>query len=332
MSRLGIALAGNWIVDRVKKVNVYPGQDALANILAVEECNGGSPYNVAIDLVRLGVGFPLYALGLVGNDEAGRGIVRHVRRLGVDDAHLSCADEVGTSFTDVFSVGARRTFFHFRGANARFDGEKIDFSAVPARMLHLGYLLLLDAMDAPDETFGTVAGRFLARAQAEGIRTSVDLVSEEGNRFEDVVLPTLPHVDYLFANEFELERTTGLSIGSTPSAAVVAKAASTLFARGLGKVLFLHTPHVAFASLRSGEVITQPSVRVPESAIRGVVGAGDAFAAGALCTLHEGQDFALALRLGVCAAAACILDATTSGGLGSSEECLKLSESFGFNG
>ncbi len=330
MTRRGIALAGNWIVDRVKTIDVFPAQDALANVLAVEECNGGSPYNIAVDLARLGVDFPLYALGLVGDDEAGRAVSRRLQGLGVDDSRLLCAPGVGTSFTDVFSVGSRRTFFHYRGANAAFDGSKVDFETLPARMLHLGYLLLLDAMDVPDAAFGTVAGCFLARARAAGIRTSVDLVSEDGDRFGSLVLPTLPHVDVLFANEFELARTTGLPIGPTPSPRAVEEAAAMLFGHGLRDALFLHTPHVAFAVCRSGEAFVQPSVCVPESAIRGVVGAGDAFAAGALRVLHDGGDPAEALRLGVCAAAACITEPTTSEGVRSAPECLRLAEGFGF--
>ena len=330
MTREGIALAGNWIVDRVKTVDVFPAQDALANILAVEECNGGSPYNVALDLARLGASFPLHALGLVGDDDAGRDVSRTLRAHDVDDAGLLRTPRAGTSFTDVFSVGARRTFFHYRGANALFDGSEVDFEGIPARMLHLGYLLLLDAMDAPDAEHGTVAGRFLARARAAGLRTSVDLVSEDGDRFGSLVLPALPHVDLLFANEFELSRTTGFPISAVPSVAEVSAAASVLFRQGLREALFLHTPVIAYAAYPDGRVVAQPSVRVPDSAIRGVVGAGDAFAAGALLVLHDGGGPAEALRLGVAAAAACIGDPTTSGGLRPAAECLRQALALGF--
>jgi hypothetical protein len=72
----GILAGGNWIVDRPKIIDVYPVQDSLANILRETSSNGGGPYNVLIDLARLQVPFPLFALGLVGDDPAGEFIRR----------------------------------------------------------------------------------------------------------------------------------------------------------------------------------------------------------------------------------------------------------------
>lgn len=331
-ARHGIALAGNWILDRVKTVDVYPAQDALANIRAVAECNGGAPYNVAADLVRLKAGFPLFALGRVGNDDAGRAIRRDLESSGVDAARLATDPDLGTSFTDVMTVAGtgRRTFFHYRGANASFDGGEVDFDTLPARHLHLGYLLLLDAMDRADGEFGTVAGRFLARARRAGLTTSVDLVSEDSDRFAPLVLPTLRHADALFANEFEIARTTRRPLGASPTDAEVLAAARDLFDAGFAGTLYLHTPEVTFAASPDGALARQGSVRVPPEAIRGTVGAGDAFAAGVLLARHEGRPTADALKLGVNAAAACVTDPTTSLGLRPAAACLALGDRWGY--
>ncbi|MER3496901.1 MAG: hypothetical protein C4320_09165 [Armatimonadota bacterium] len=154
--RHGIALAGNWIVDQIKRVDRYPAQDALATIESVSECNGGAPYNVTCDLLKLGATFPLWAIGQVGRDASGEAIGAFLEKENVNSEYLSFHPTAGTSFTDVMAVGAtgRRTFFHYRGANAAFDGAAVDFDQVRARHLHLGYLLLLDAMDATDPEFG----------------------------------------------------------------------------------------------------------------------------------------------------------------------------------
>ena len=64
--RQGILAGGNWIVDNLKVVDTYPQQDALANILSETIGNGGSPFNVLVDLARLGASFPLAGIGLVG--------------------------------------------------------------------------------------------------------------------------------------------------------------------------------------------------------------------------------------------------------------------------
>ncbi len=65
-SRCGLLAAGNWIIDQVKMIDVYPQRDQLANIRTQSQGTGGSPYNVLINLARLQAPFPLMAAGLVG--------------------------------------------------------------------------------------------------------------------------------------------------------------------------------------------------------------------------------------------------------------------------
>ena len=73
--RSGICCSGNWIVDRVKTVDVWPQEETLANILDEESGTGGAACNVAIDLSRFQLGLELSGLGLVGQDADGRRIL-----------------------------------------------------------------------------------------------------------------------------------------------------------------------------------------------------------------------------------------------------------------
>ena len=66
--RAGILAGGNWIVDRAKFIDTYPCQDALASILLEAAANGGSPFNLLVDLAKLGARFPLWGVGLIGAD------------------------------------------------------------------------------------------------------------------------------------------------------------------------------------------------------------------------------------------------------------------------
>ena len=128
----------------------------------------------------------------------------------IDAKQLRVYPTAPTSYTDVMTVQdtGRRTFFHQRGANAFLDDAHFDFASAQAKIFHLGYLLLLDHMDQPvDAEFGTIAARTLHRASEAGLKTSIDVVSEDSQRFAQVVLPALRHVDYCLLNEFELERT-----------------------------------------------------------------------------------------------------------------------------
>ena len=52
--RRGVLAGGNWIIDQVKLIDVYPQREQLANILSQSPGTGGAPYNVLIDLAKLG--------------------------------------------------------------------------------------------------------------------------------------------------------------------------------------------------------------------------------------------------------------------------------------
>lgn len=332
MKRCGILAGGNWIVDRVKQIDVYPEQDALANIAMERETNGGAPFNLLKALHRLGAGFPLEAVGLVGDDPAGRWVLEACARSGIRTAQLRCLPGERTAYTDVMTVAetGRRTFFHYRGANARLEPRHFDFEATRARWFHLGYLLLLDALDRPGP-HGTGATEVLRAARRAGLKTSVDLVSEDSDRFAPVVLAALPEVDLLFLNEFEAGRTMGLALrrGGCLDLAAVEAAAGGLLAAGVRESVVIHFPEGVMAATAKG-ILWQAAVALPPEAIRGAVGAGDALAAGVLLALHEGEPLEAALALGVCVAAASLEGVTASDAIRPRRECEALARTYGW--
>ena len=289
--RSGILAGGNWIIDRVKIVDAYPGLEQLANIKSQHQGTGGSPYNVLLDLAKLGVEFPLLGTGLVGKDALGASILEDCAKHKIDTRYLKATADADTSYTDVFTVqsNGKRTFFHYRGANALWDGKELDFSKIKARIFHLGYLLLLDKMDVVAKDGTTAAAKLLAAAQAAGMKTSIDVVSETGDRFKTVegVLDTVS----------------------------LRHAAGAILQFGVKELVVIHFPEGCFARTRDGKDHWQPSLKVPAKAIAGSAGAGDAFAAGVLLGLHEGWDLQKSLLTGVCAAAASLSDPTCTGGM-----------------
>ena len=335
-ARRGVLAGGNWLVDKLKIIDRYPQQDALCSILGESVGNGGSPFNLLVDLARLGAGFPLAGVGLTGDDAEGRWVREVCARHGIDASRLAVCRDAPTSYTDVMTVrgSGRRTFFHQRGANAFLDVEHFDFADGNAKIFHLGYLLLLDRLDRPDTESGTAAARVLERAVRAGCRTSVDVVSEDSERFASVVLPALRWVDYCFLNEFEAERTTGVAIrrGEGIEAAAVEEAARRLLAAGVREWVVIHHPDGACALGRDGRPHWQGSVLLPQERIAGTTGAGDAFAAGVLYGLHEDEPIEGALRYGVCAAAACLGETSCSDGVRPLAQCLELGRTHGFRG
>ncbi len=334
-SRSGLLAGGNWIIDQVKLIDVYPRPEQLGNIQSQSQGTGGAPYNVLVDIASLGASFPLHAAGLVGKDALGELILEDCRRHKIDPKHLRQTSDVATSYTDVMTEinGGRRTFFHYRGANALWDGEGLDFTKLKARIFHLGYLLLLDALDAADKKCGTRAAALLAAAQEAGLKTSVDVVSEDSDRYSKVVSPALKYVDYCIVNEIEASKTTGFRIrqpdGKLDTVAL-RHAAGALLQLGVRELVVIHFPEGGFARTRKGDDYWQPSVNLPPKFIAGTAGAGDAFCAGTLLGLHEEWDLQRCLETGVCVAAASLSDPTCTGGIRPLKACLDLGKKYRF--
>ncbi|HEX8371395.1 MAG TPA: carbohydrate kinase family protein [Chthoniobacterales bacterium] len=331
--RLGLLAGGNWIVDKLKVIDTYPQQDALANILGQTIGNGGSPFNVLLDLAKLGASFPLAAIGLVGADGDGKWIYDQCVQAGINTQQLRRHSEAPTSYTDVMTVQStgRRTFFHQRGANAFLAAPDFEFQGVEAKIFHLGYLLLLDQLDQSDPEYGTVAARVLHAAQQAGCKTSIDVVSEDSQRFSEIVVPALKYTDYCILNEFEIERTTGIATrpNGKISLAAVEAASRVLLKYGGREWVIVHFPEGATALGADQILRVQGSLQVPQERIVGTVGAGDAFAAGVLFGLHEELTIETALRYGVSSAASCLFGAGTSNGVLPIADCLALGTEFG---
>lgn len=334
MKRIGIAAAGNWIVDRVKRVDHLPGRGMLGNIQGQEFCPGGAPANVLNDLSRLGARFPLSGLGVIGDDADGRYLLSVFRRLGVDVGGIRMAAESPTSFTDVMSeVGSGdRVFYHHRGANALFGPEDVEVDRLTCRIFHLGYLLLLDSLDRVDPEYGTVAGRILAAVRNAGILTSVDVVSEESDRFMALVPPTLKHVDYLILNEIETARAAGVQVrdrdGRLDGPALV-EAVERLCSTANMRLVAVHMPEGVYMRDSRKRRYSRGSLCLPDGYIVGATGAGDAFCAGMLYGLHEEWSIEDAAGLGTCCAAASLSKPGASEGVGRLEEVLELGRKYG---
>ncbi|CAN5484046.1 carbohydrate kinase family protein [soil metagenome] len=319
--RSGLLAAGNFITDHVKVIDAFPDQDMLVHILSETVSNGGGPYNVLVDLANLGAPFPLAAAGLVGDDEDGHRIRQDCADRGIDASGLRTSD-APTSYTDAMTVAdtGRRTFFHHRGANARLYPEAVDLAGSRAKIFYLGYLMLLDTLDAlrPDATTG--ASVLLAAASTAGFITVADLVSIAHPEFRRRVLPALPHIDYLFLNEREAALVLEADAPLPDDAA-----AEAILALGVRKAVILHTAAGATVLTAEGTRIAQPSIAVPAAEIAGATGAGDAFSAGFLYALHDDQPLADALRLALATAAASLRAPDPSSAILTADECLSLS-------
>lgn len=311
MNKKGIAVAGNMIVDMLYPVYGLPKPGELTTITAdVTRATGGALCNAIMDLAALDPALPLTALGRIGDDAAGDFILEKMRRFA--NISLAQVKRAGvTSFTLVMAdeITTQRTFYQCRGANAAFCEQDIDWDALSCDMLHIGYILLLDALDEEDAQYGTKMARLLHTAQQHGIKTSIDVVSEAGERFQRLVSPALRYTDYCVINELEASATTGVEL-RTPDGRLLPErmpeALKKMKALGVSTWAVIHCPEGGYGLDEAGSFVEVPSLKLPAGYIKGTVGAGDAFCAGVLYAAWKGEDLRSAIELGT-GSAACSL-------------------------
>lgn len=334
MRKKGIAVAGNIIADHIKRIDSYPAQSNLCNIKSVEKSVGGLVCNTGIDLAVLDKTLKVKAFGCIGDDADGQYAIGRMKACGMDISCVKTKKGVPTGFTDVMTAeetGAR-TFFHARGANALFGYEDIDLDSLDCAILHFGYALLLDRFDAPDDRYGTVMAGTLAEAQKRGIKTSIDVVSENGRRFQRVVTPSLKYCHYAVLNETESGMVSGIDPRDGEGKIIpenIEKICRDFFRKGVAEYVVIHCPEAGFMMDSAYKFTVVPSLKLPPNYIRGTVGAGDAFCAGALYALYKGFDCGRTLEIASCCAAANLSAADSVSGARGLAETMELEEKYG---
>jgi len=294
-----IVFAGNLVVDRLKFVEAWPKFMGLTTITRQESALGGLACNCAVDMAKLAPEAPVRVLGIIGKDALGDQIIKEFSKYpSINTEFVARAGE--TSFTDVITTpGGQRTFFQFPGAGALLGPEHFDFSRLNAAILHIGYILLLERLDGPDEAYPTGLCRVLDMARKSDILTSVDVVSESGDRYKRVVSPALAYTDILTINDMEAEGVTGIPLRNAEGQLnrdTLEPCVRALAELGVKKWVCVHMPEVAAGlDVESGKYMEAKAFHVPEDFIKSSVGAGDAFAAGLLYGAYRGLPFEKAL-------------------------------------
>jgi sugar/nucleoside kinase (ribokinase family) len=312
----GIAVVGTILVDSINEISAYPKSGELTKIKSVSKSVGGCVPNVAIDLKRICPELQVKAVGKIGADENGEYVKDVLSQNGVEIENIALGADK-TSFTEVMSVtGGQRTFFTYAGASADFGVDDVDLNGLNVKMLHLGYFLLLDKIDSGD------GEKMLKMAQEKGIKTSIDLVSENSDRYS-LVLPCLKYVDNLIINEVEAGAMTGIE----PKRENLVEIAKKLKSYGVSERVIIHTPELGVCVSETGVELV-PAYALPENFIVGTTGAGDAFCAGALLGIYQEKTDKEILEFASAGAVAALSSADATSGLREEKEIQELCKGF----
>ena len=316
-ARKGIAVVGTLLVDNIYEIAAYPGEGELTQIQNVSLACGGLVPNNGMGLKKIAPHMPIFAVGKVGADDAGKFALSTMEKAGVDVSLVKVDEGEKTSFTDVMSVpGAQRTFFTYPGASRTFGVTDIDWERLACEMMHLGYFLLLEKVDNGDGL------AILKEAKRRGIKTSIDLVSENSDRYS-LVIPCLPYVDNLIINELEAGKLTGME----PTAENLPLIADKLLSMGVSERVIIHMPSMGLCKTRE-KLSVLPSTKLPKGYVKGKTGAGDAFCSGALIGIAEGLSDEEILELAEAAAVSSLTAPDATSGMKEKSEILATIRTF----
>ncbi len=315
--RSGIAVAGSVLVDKINEIKAYPESGELTQIVSLEKSVGGCVPNVALDLKKICPDMDITAIGKIGADEDGIFVSKVLSDEGVDVSGFVISNEKNTSFTEVMSViNGQRTFFCYPGASAEFGYIDFDFEKLNCKILHLGYFLLLEKVD------GGEGIEILKEISKLGIKTSIDLVSENSERY-NIVIPCLKYTDYLIINEMEAGKLAGIE----PTDDNIEKIAYRLKELGVREKVVIHMPDYAVCLSEEGYTVVN-SYSLPKDYIKGTTGAGDAFCAGTLIGIYKGWSDKEILEFGSAAAVMALGKADATSGLATESEIRKFCQQF----
>lgn len=328
-----VVIAGNIILDIVKMIDVWPERGMLANVVEINRAVGGCVCNTGIDLKTMDKEVTVCAYGKVGEDEYGQWLLEFMKDKGVDVTNVKKTGGRCTASTDVMTVRStgERTFFHVGGADEIFSYNDIDIDALDCDLFHLGYLLLLNSLDEECPEYGTKAAKLLHDVQEKGIKTSIDLVSDQNGRFAKLVPPALKYCNYIVINEIEGGMLSGISSRETNGALNfenLEMICRKIMEMGVQDAVVIHSPEMSCSLDSKGVFTVLPSLSLPDGYIVGAVGAGDAFCAGMLYAFINDMDMSQGMRIASCSAACNLAARDSVGGAKSLEEILKIEKQY----
>src|SRR3990172_5319777 len=190
---------GNITLDVIcSPVNEVPRYESLSFDQVVVS-PGGCGSNVAIGLCALGQ--PTALVGRMGMDDASILVRSYWQRVGLETKYVQQVegDPTGTSVRLVDQDGQPR-FIHTSGANKTLTPAALDPDQLAdegAKSLHIaGFFVLPGVMD------GSLAP-VLAKAQARGLLTTLDVVRSPRMADPTPLWSCLPHLDIFLCNENE---------------------------------------------------------------------------------------------------------------------------------
>lgn len=291
-----LVVVGSLNVDITIEVERLPKKEET--VMASSPCTsvavGGKGANQAAAAARLatGTGRPAVLVCEFGNDGYAETMRTALQEAGVDVSRCAHSAELPTGQGIVMLTpdGAASSIV-VPGANAGWTAER----AAALEELVCGASAVLLQREIPEEVNLAVARAACA--------ASVPVLQDVGGEDRPIDDELLREVAYVCPNETELERLTGMAIGSE---AEILAAGRSLQSRGARNVLVTLGGDGSLLLEEGGRVVRQGALPIPGGRVVDATGAGDSFRAAFALALTEGQPHEQCMRFAAAAGAVAV--------------------------
>jgi sulfofructose kinase len=259
-------------VDHLIVVPEYPAFDAKVRLLEHQQSAGGQTASAMVALQRLG--FRTAYAGRFGSDAEGAFSLKSIRAEGVDlefaEVIEGARNQIAFIVIDVRS--GERTILWDRDERVGYRAEE-----APLDLAARGRVLHLDAHDPP------ACARMAQAARAAGVIVSADIDNIYGGLPE-----LLPLIDILIVSKEFPHRVTGISDERASLIELKARYGCAIVGATLGQrgaILYYE-----------GQFLESPAFEVPDGC-RDTTGCGDAFHAGFIYGLLNGEEIETSMKL-----------------------------------
>lgn len=282
-----LVVIGSVNADLVFEVPRVPAPGETLEAQSMSTFPGGKGANQAAAAARLGC--QTLFIGQVGDDANAEMLRRSLEDSHVNTAHLRAVNGPSGTAVVLLQPSGENSIIIMGGANT----AQWLFSPEAEQALKTAAVVLMQR-EVPEDV------NVYAAVMAANAKVVLDCGGEEGPLSEEL----LNRVSVLSPNETELERLTGMTVGSEDEA--VAAARSLMRGSKVGAVLIKRG---ALGSLLVSDEAGQDVLRqeaVKSGEVLDTTGAGDCFTAAYAAAVLQGWDRQLALRYASTAAGFCV--------------------------
>lgn len=283
---MDVLCLGETLIDVITRpVSQVPLDNDCTTVQEILFKTGGDALNNAVDLAI--IGNSVTYVGRVGSDLGGEFVLQTCREAGVDVSHVVRSPSPHGKMNILIDPSGNRAFFYYPGASAEFTLADVDLSLLrQCRILQLGSSFHLPRFDGAQG-----AAVLLKLAQERGVLTSMDVTKDPTGRWNEILEPCYPYLDYFLPSVEQAELLAGTGDAEAMADFFLARGVKHVVIKLGNRGCFCRTAETAFYC----GCYDVPAVET--------TGAGDAFVAGFLSGVLRRMAIEDCVRLGTAASA-----------------------------